>query len=397
MHATAAGNSLIARIAGQPIWLVGFRPFFALACLAGLLLPAAWALIFAGVLPPPATRMTSVQWHAHEMFYGFGWAVLGGFLLTATKNWVQIRGYHGPALLLLAAAWVVERFAVWHEASLPPALFLAASNLFLGALVLMLVRTLVRHRETDTFRDNYFFLALLPAFLVAKALLLSAESFDIGVSMTIGLFRLAFLVMLERTLTPFMKGIFQVEILRQPQLDLAIKLLGLLLVIESVVPAPVAAALATLLAALLLFRFAFWAPLRAMRRIDLTVMYLGYLAIVGQLLMVAASRLWSPDWVGAVAVHVFTLGAMGLVIPAMIVRIVKGHTGRKVTFDVGDKLVLWLMLTALVLRVVAPQLLPAGYGHWIAGSALCWSLAFGVLAWRYIPLMCRPRVDGREH
>lgn len=194
-----------------------------------------------------------------------------------------------------------------------------------------------------------------------------------------------------------MKGIFQVEILRQPQLDLAIKLLGLLLVVESVLPAPVAAALAGVLAALLLFRFAFWAPLRAMRRIDLAVMYLGYLAIVVHLLMVAASRLWSPAWVGAAAVHVFTLGAMGLVIPAMIVRIVKGHTGRKVTFDGGDKLVLWLMLAALALRVAAPQLLPAGYGHWIAASALCWSLAFGVLAWRYIPIMCRPRIDGREH
>jgi uncharacterized protein involved in response to NO len=29
------------------------------------------------------------------MFFGFGWAVLGGFLLTASKNWVKIRGYHG--------------------------------------------------------------------------------------------------------------------------------------------------------------------------------------------------------------------------------------------------------------------------------------------------------------
>jgi uncharacterized protein involved in response to NO len=26
----------------HPLWLVGFRPFFALACLAGLSLPALW-------------------------------------------------------------------------------------------------------------------------------------------------------------------------------------------------------------------------------------------------------------------------------------------------------------------------------------------------------------------
>jgi uncharacterized protein involved in response to NO len=85
---------------------------FSLACLAGAILPALWALIFSGYLPAPSAPFTSIQWHAHEMFFGFGWAVLGGFLLTSTKNWVNIRGYHGPALMLLAGAWIVERFAM---------------------------------------------------------------------------------------------------------------------------------------------------------------------------------------------------------------------------------------------------------------------------------------------
>jgi len=71
-----------------------------------------WALIFSGVLPAPAGRFSPVQWHAHEMFFGFGWAVLGGFLLTATKNWVQVRGYHGTALVGLALAWCVERIGM---------------------------------------------------------------------------------------------------------------------------------------------------------------------------------------------------------------------------------------------------------------------------------------------
>ena len=96
----------------HPFWLVGFRPFFALACLSGMVLPIAWALIFSGSLPPPDAPFTSVQWHAHEMFFGFAWAVLGGFLLTSTKNWVNIRGYHGPALMLLSAAWIIERLAM---------------------------------------------------------------------------------------------------------------------------------------------------------------------------------------------------------------------------------------------------------------------------------------------
>ena len=92
------------RFLNHPVWLVGFRPFFTLACLAGLSLPIIWALIFSGLVPAPETPFTAVQWHAHEMFFGFGWAVLGGFLLTSTKNWVNIRGYHGAALILLTAS-----------------------------------------------------------------------------------------------------------------------------------------------------------------------------------------------------------------------------------------------------------------------------------------------------
>ncbi|MCB1892227.1 MAG: NnrS family protein, partial [Rhodocyclaceae bacterium] len=85
------------RFSAHPLWLAGFRPFFALACLSGLSLPVLWTLMFAGWIEAPATAFTGFQWHAHEMFFGFGWAMLGGFLLTASKNWVKIRGYHGTS------------------------------------------------------------------------------------------------------------------------------------------------------------------------------------------------------------------------------------------------------------------------------------------------------------
>ena len=101
------------RFTQQPLWSAGFRPFFILACVAGLGLPIWWALIFTGSVPPPLTfALPPVQWHAHEMFYGFGWAVFGGFLLTASKNWLNVRGWHGGALVLLAAAWLLDRLAM---------------------------------------------------------------------------------------------------------------------------------------------------------------------------------------------------------------------------------------------------------------------------------------------
>ncbi|NTV71648.1 MAG: NnrS family protein [Azonexaceae bacterium] len=385
------------RFSTHPLWLVGFRPFFTLACLAGMILPVAWALIFSGAMAAPVATFTSVQWHAHEMFFGFGWAVLGGFLLTSTKNWVSIRGYHGPALMLLSAAWIIERIGMSFGGSWPPALFLLSNNLFLGSIVAMLLWTLIRHRSKDSYRDNAFFMVLLPAFMVAKYLMLAGGEFPAGYSMAIALFRLAFLVMLERTLTGFMKAAFQAQILRHRVLDMAIKVLGLLLVVEFAMPRPLTAAISLLLATLLAIRFVYWKPHLAFRRIELGIMYVGYLAIVGQLLIEALGHVVNIVWVGSVSVHLFTFGAMGAIIPAMIIRIAKGHTGRKVVFDGGDRLILYIMLLALAFRVLLPQLVPAAYLGWIHAAATCWLLAFGLLAWRVVPMLWRPRIDGREH
>ncbi len=381
----------------HPLWLVGFRPFFSLACLAGIILPLTWAMIFSGLLPAPASPFSPLQWHAHEMFYGFGWAVLGGFLLTSTKNWVNIRGYHGPALMLLAGAWIIERLAMTFGAHWPAPISLVANYLFLGSIAAMLLWTLIRYRTQDSYRDNAFFMLMLPAFLVAKTLLLYGDDFSAGYGMTLALFRLAFLVMLERTLTPFMKGAFQVQILRTAKLDLPIKLLGLLLVVEFALPRALTAGLAFALATLLAIRFMFWKPQLAFRRIDIGIMYAGYLAIVGQLLIEAIGHVSNVVWVGALSVHLFSFGAMGCIIPAMIIRISKGHTGRKVVFDALDRAVLYLMLTALLVRVMIPQLAPGAYLACIHAAATCWLLAFSILAWRYIPWLMQPRIDGREH
>jgi uncharacterized protein involved in response to NO len=382
--------------ASSPLWLVGFRPFFILACLSGALLPAVWALVFSGHGALTASPVDPLRWHAHEMFFGFGWAVLGGFLLTATKNWVNVRGYHGQALALLALAWLLERYAMAFGSGWPRSLQYLASHLFLGSIVGMLLFTLIRHRQRDSYRDNAVFIVLLPAFLIAKDLLLYGD-FAAGSAMSLALFRLSFLVMLERTLTAFMQGAFQLKLPRHPGLDWPIKLLGLALVGGFLLPAALTANLSLALAALLLYRFTLWQPRRAMRRIDIGIMYLGTLAIMGELLLSALAHWITPPWIGAVPTHVFTLGAMGGIIPAMIIRIANGHTGRKVVFAAVDRGILYLMLLGLALRVGLPQLAPSHYPTWVLAAAACWLLGFGLLAWRYTPILLQPRIDGREH
>jgi uncharacterized protein involved in response to NO len=95
--------------------------------------------------------------------------------------------------------------------------------------------------------------------------------------------------------------------------------------------------------------------------------------------------------------HVFTFGAMGLIIPAMLIRICKGHTGRPLVFDRLDRTVLWIMIAGFVIRIVAPQIGPGHYLLWIQLAAACWFSCFTILAWRYVPILVQPRADGREH
>mgnify|MGYP000925162944 FL=1 len=386
------------RFTQQPLWSAGFRPFFILACVAGLGLPIWWALIFTGSVPPPLTfALPPVQWHAHEMFYGFGWAVFGGFLLTASKNWLNVRGWHGGALVLLAAAWLLDRLAMSLGAGWPPALFWLAAGLFQVAIVAMLLHTMLPQKVRGGASDNYFFWILLLLFLPAKFLILQQAHFAEGWAMTLALFRLVVLIMLERTQVQYMRHAFQAEILRDPRLDVPIKWLALALAFAPWLPAAVAGGAEAVLALLLLVRFTGWKPLRAFSRLDVGIMYLGYLMIVAQLLVDAVGHFVALPWVGSVSAHLFTVGVLGTIMPAMIVRIAKGHTGREVVFEPADKLVLWLMIAGLVARVVMPQFHPAGYAMWLHIAATTWLLAFAILLWRYAPFLLAPRVDGKEH
>ncbi len=386
------------RFTQQPLWSAGFRPFFILACVAGLGLPIWWALIFTGSVPPPLTfALPPVQWHAHEMFYGFGWAVFGGFLLTASKNWLNVRGWHGGALVLLAAAWLLDRLAMSLGAGWPPALFWLAAGLFQVAIVAMLLHTMLPQKVRGGASDNYFFWILLLLFLPAKFLILQQAHFAEGWAMTLALFRLVVLIMLERTQVQYMRHAFQAEILRDPRLDVPIKWLALALAFAPWLPAAVAGGAEAVLALLLLVRFMGWKPLRAFSRLDVGIMYLGYLMIVAQLLVDAAGHFVALPWVGSVSAHLFTVGVLGTIMPAMIVRIAKGHTGREVVFEPADKLVLWLMIAGLVARVIMPQFHPAGYAMWLHIAATSWLLAFAILLWRYAPFLLAPRVDGKEH
>ncbi len=361
------------------------------------MLPVAWVLIFTGQLTLPAASLSAVQWHAHEMVFGFGWAVLGGFLLTASKNWVKIRGLHGRALAIAALFWLAERVAVLTAGSQPPLLRWLLLNAFLLFVAGYVLWSLVRYRAQDAFSDNGFFLIALPLFLVAKNLLLQPETFVAGWTMALALFKVAFVVMFERTFPPFMKAAANVELRMSRPLNTSIKVGMLLLVAQPWLPTVLATAMLLVAAALLATRFALWKPVTGLSRFPVAVMYAGYLGLVAHLVLEAARLQGWWVGLGAVATHTFAFLCLGVIVAAMMTRISQGHTGRPLVFTGTDRAGIAMLWLAAFFRLVAPQLWPAQYLAWITLAGLGWASCFAVLGVRLVPLLWRARVDGKEH
>lgn len=66
---------------GPAILSHGFRPFFLSAGVWVLIGIALWFLAFGGAIEVP-TAFSIVDWHAHEMIFGYTGAVIAGFQLT---------------------------------------------------------------------------------------------------------------------------------------------------------------------------------------------------------------------------------------------------------------------------------------------------------------------------
>lgn len=387
------------KIFEHPFWFVGFRPLFTAAFVSGAILPLLWSMMLMGHMVAPPSGISPIHWHAHEMLFGFGWAVLGGFLLTASKNWLKIRGMHGGFLAFALLLWIFERgiiFYVPHQEMNFLARFILLNSfiLYVGGYI---VTTLIRYRKNDTFSDNYFFMVALPLFIISKTLILTPEYFNLGTEMAIGLFRVAFVVMFERTITQFMKNSMKVELIRNKYLDLSIKGLTLLSAFQAFMPSLISISILSLAATLLLIRFSMWKPIVAFKKFEIGVMYVGYLGLIIHFYLEAIKIAQVHTGIGTLSTHAFTFLCMGLIIPSMLIRICQGHTGRTLIFTVSDKFAILLMGFAAFSRLIMTQSIPGQYMLWASISGIGWTLCFLIIGYRLVPFLFKPRVDGKIH
>ena len=95
----------------------GFRPFFLLGSLQAGAAILFWLPLFYGRLETSSV-FSPVDWHVHELLFGYLAAVVTGFLLTAIPNWTGRLPVQGLPLLALALLWSAGRFVVFFSAEI---------------------------------------------------------------------------------------------------------------------------------------------------------------------------------------------------------------------------------------------------------------------------------------
>jgi uncharacterized protein involved in response to NO len=378
----------------------GFRPFF----LAGSLYAGGaillWLPLFYGELATPSA-FAPVDWHIHEMLFGYLAAIITGFLLTAIPNWTGRLPLQGGPLLVLASLWLLGRVAVFFSAAVDWRIAAAADCAFLAAVTAATAREIVAGRNWRNLK------VLLPVsvLLVANVAFHVEAHFD-GVSdysRRLGIAAAVLLIMIigGRIIPSFTRNwLVRENPGRLPapfgRLDVAAIAVSAL-ALAAWVGLPDSRATGILLvaaAALNAVRLLRWAGDRTLRDPLVLVLHVAFALVPTGFLLCGLSAL-APDLVPAAAgLHAFGVGAIGGMTLAVMTRATLGHTGRALVAGRATSALYCAIALAVALRVAA-AFLPE-QGALLDLSAAAWAAAFLGYAALYGPMLWRPRAAQRS-
>lgn len=381
------------------LFRLGFRPFFFGAGLFAVASMAMWAGIYRGQLTLSLTHMSVLQWHAHEMLYGYAMAVIAGFLLTAVRNWTSIDTLTGKPLVALFGLWLLPRLLfLVGDAWLP--LAAALDLLFLVVLAVAVARPIVQVKQWR----QMAVLSKLVLLGVCNALFYLA-AFDIyaggfawglygGLYLVVGLI----LTMARRVMPMFIQNGVDgsVTLFNSRLLDLSSLILFLAFFLsELLLNTPVISAwLALGVFGVNTIRLIGWHTPGIWRKSLLWGLYLAYAFICLGFALFASIHFFGVS--KFIAIHAMSMGGIGMMTLAMMCRVAIGHTGRDLKAPPkGVAIALALLLVGVVCRVILPLVSPAHYVAWVGVSQLAWIMAFSVFAVTYCPILSQPRIDGR--
>jgi uncharacterized protein involved in response to NO len=382
-----------AKAAPSALLALGFRPFYLLAAAFAAVSIPAWVASYYGLA---GAFQVGLDWHIHEMVFGFVVAVVVGFLYTAGRNWTGLWTPRGTALGALAALWIAGRVAMF-SAGAP--LAAAVDLAFLPAATWPLYRVLRRSGN----QRNMFLAGLLGLLALDNAVFHAARLGWIAIAPTQPVYAAILIVVVietaigGRVIPNFtnngVKGVRTVTNARTDKIALAFTALaGAAWVLA--LPAPLVALLALGAALGQGWRLAGWKPLCTLRTPLLWSLHLSYAWIPLGFLVLALSELGLAP--RSAAVHLLAVGALGGLILGMITRTALGHTGRALKAGPAETAMYVLVQAAVLARFAAALATGSGRDAFLLAAAVFWSAAFILYVVVYAPYLSRPRIDGRE-
>lgn len=375
-----------------PLLSYGFRPFFLGGAIYTGLAVLAWLPIFHGELELWST-FGPVDWHVHEMLYGFLPAVVTGFLLTAIPNWTGRLPIQGRPLLVLFMVWLAGRVAVTFSAEIGWLTAAIIDVSFLTLMVAAIAREIVAGRNWKNLK-----VVGLVALLSAGNVGFHLEAHfvggaDYGIRVGIATMVLLITVIGGRIIPSFTRnwlarqkpGRLPAPLARFDVGVIGLSAMALALWVAQPAGQLTAAALG-IVGLLQVVRLARWAGDRTWRDRLVLILHVGYAFVpLGFLLASAAS-------LGVVAasagIHSWTVGAAGTMTLAVMTRASLGHTGHALTASALTQVIYAAVVIAALARVAA-SLFPAWSEPLLHLTVLAWCAAFLGFAVAFGPLLVR--------
>ena len=380
--------------AGPALFAYGFRPFF----LAGAAWSAAclvlWVPQFMGHLAL-RTAYTPLDWHIHEMLYGYIAAVVGGFLLTAVPNWTGRLPICGAPLMALAAVWLLGRIAILASAEIGLPLAALVDVAFLVVLAFVAAVEIVAGQNWRNLRVLVLIGLLIAGNIVFHVEVYLTGTADYGIRIGIGAMIMLISLVGGRIVPSFTRNwLVRQEKGQEPgrlpvpfsRFDIATIGFGFIALALWVALPQNAVTGAVLIAAAIMHgaRLVRWAGDRTLSDRLVLVLHVAYAFVPLGFALLGAAILDPAVAPPSAGIHAWTAGAMGLMTLAVMTRASLGHTGQPLIAGRGTQVVYVLALCAAVLRIAASldSSMPL-----MEAAAVAWIAAFGGFVVLYGPLL----------
>lgn len=379
--------------------MLGFRHFYSLAAIFAVIAIPLWLLSLNGA-SYTGGYLSGLFWHSHEMVFGFALAVMSGFLLTAVRNWTGLPTPTGLPLAALAVLWVAGRASI---VTGPPILAVVVDFAFLPLLIVAIARPIIENRN----RRNYKIVALLVLIALTHGVYHSASMGPLpawlaytSVIAAMDLITIVLAIIAGRVIPAFTKNAVPESNPRRAGW-LEVLCFGSLVLIAGTriagdwvaIPVTVPTALLVIAAVSHAARLSLWQPHLTTNNTLLWMMPAAYSWLPIALVLRALAQY---SVVGEAAwIHALTTGAISGFMLAMMMRSSLGHTGRPLVASGLDMSAFLLLQLAAIVRVAAGFLSASVYEPAVILSGAIWTLAFFTFLLRYLPMLMRPRIDGR--